>query len=152
MCLMRTLNEAIKGATVCTRSVQELLVSSEAIFLVNIIVSYLLWLWTLVDSNLSRFAMNHTTAVVQTEAFSNLDDGTLKDFIVRAAKYGAFRHWLLQRLIYDWTFCSKRFLKRNINRSCLGLFSSSDQFILGLHLSTSDDAFRYGDPHIDYSF
>lgn len=39
-----------------------------------------------------RFAMNHTTAVVQTEAFSNLDDSTLKDFIVRAAKYGAFRH------------------------------------------------------------
>ncbi|XP_022652162.1 RCC1 and BTB domain-containing protein 1-like [Varroa destructor] len=39
-----------------------------------------------------RFAMNHTTAVVQTEAFSKLDDGTLKDFIVRAAKYGAFRH------------------------------------------------------------
>lgn len=36
--------------------------------------------------------MNHTTAVVQTEAFSKLDDGTLKDFIVRAAKYGAFRH------------------------------------------------------------
>ncbi|OQR73389.1 RCC1 and BTB domain-containing protein 1-like [Tropilaelaps mercedesae] len=39
-----------------------------------------------------RFAMNHTTAVVQTEAFSKLDDVTLKDFIVRAAKYGAFRH------------------------------------------------------------
>ncbi|XP_022652174.1 RCC1 and BTB domain-containing protein 1-like [Varroa destructor] len=39
-----------------------------------------------------RFAMNHTTAVVQIEAFSKLDDGTLKDFIVKAAKYGAFRH------------------------------------------------------------
>lgn len=39
-----------------------------------------------------RFAMNHLTAVVQTEAFSNLDESTVKTFIKKAATYGAFKY------------------------------------------------------------
>ena len=38
-----------------------------------------------------RFSMNHMTAVTQTEAFSKLDEGTLKDFIIKAALHGAFK-------------------------------------------------------------
>ena len=38
--------------------------------------------------------MNHMTAVTQTEAFSNLDEAVMKNFIVRAAQSGAFKYWL----------------------------------------------------------
>ena len=38
--------------------------------------------------------MNHMTAVTQTEAFSNLDEAVMKNFIVRAAESGAFKYWL----------------------------------------------------------
>ncbi len=38
--------------------------------------------------------MNHMTAVTQTEAFSNLDEGVMKNFIIRAAQSGAFKYWL----------------------------------------------------------
>lgn len=41
-----------------------------------------------------RFAMNHMTAVTQTEAFANLDEAVMKNFIVRAAQSGAFKYWL----------------------------------------------------------
>ena len=36
--------------------------------------------------------MNHMTAVTQTEAFSNLDEAVMKNFIVRAAQSGAFKY------------------------------------------------------------
>ena len=39
-----------------------------------------------------RFAMNHMTAITQTEAFTNLDENVLKSFIVRAAQNGAFKY------------------------------------------------------------
>ncbi len=39
-----------------------------------------------------RFAMNHMTAVTQTEAFSDLDEIVMKNFIVRAAQSGAFKY------------------------------------------------------------
>uniref|UniRef100_A0A2R5L7B3 Putative alpha-tubulin suppressor n=1 Tax=Ornithodoros turicata TaxID=34597 RepID=A0A2R5L7B3_9ACAR len=39
-----------------------------------------------------RFAMNHLTAVVQTEAFNKLDEATVKTFIAKAATYGAFKY------------------------------------------------------------
>ncbi|XP_077987342.1 RCC1 and BTB domain-containing protein 1-like [Glandiceps talaboti] len=39
-----------------------------------------------------QFAVNHMTAVTQTEAFSKLDEFTLKNFITRAALCGAFKH------------------------------------------------------------
>ena len=35
--------------------------------------------------------MNHTTAVVQTEAFAALPDDVMKRFIAKAAIYGAFK-------------------------------------------------------------
>jgi RCC1 and BTB domain-containing protein len=38
-----------------------------------------------------KFCLNHMTNVVQTEAFSLLDDQTCKDFIAKAAKNGAFK-------------------------------------------------------------
>ena len=40
-----------------------------------------------------RFALNHMTAVTQTEAFHELDDQVLKDFIVKASLAGAFKNW-----------------------------------------------------------
>ncbi|GAB6029092.1 RCC1 and BTB domain-containing protein 2 [Chamberlinius hualienensis] len=39
-----------------------------------------------------RFAVNHLTAVVQTEAFSQLDESTIKGFILKAAVEGAFKY------------------------------------------------------------
>lgn len=39
-----------------------------------------------------RFALNHMTAVVQTQAFSQLDDSVLKEFIRKAAIAGAFKY------------------------------------------------------------
>ncbi|XP_014678367.1 PREDICTED: LOW QUALITY PROTEIN: RCC1 and BTB domain-containing protein 1-like [Priapulus caudatus] len=38
-----------------------------------------------------RFALNHMTAVTQSEAFTELDEATLKRFIQRAATQGAFK-------------------------------------------------------------
>ncbi|XP_020287366.1 RCC1 and BTB domain-containing protein 1-like [Pseudomyrmex gracilis] len=38
-----------------------------------------------------KFALNHMTAVTQTENFAKLDENTLKTFITKAAKAGAFR-------------------------------------------------------------
>ena len=40
--------------------------------------------------------MNHMTAVTQTEAFSNLDESVMRNFIIRAAQSGAFKYWLEQ--------------------------------------------------------
>ena len=31
-----------------------------------------------------KFSLNHMTAVTQTEAFAKLDEGTVKDFIMKA--------------------------------------------------------------------
>ncbi|RUS86421.1 hypothetical protein EGW08_005799, partial [Elysia chlorotica] len=39
-----------------------------------------------------RFALNHMTAVTQTEALHELDDQVLKDFIVKASQAGAFKN------------------------------------------------------------
>ncbi|XP_072180243.1 RCC1 and BTB domain-containing protein 1-like [Diadema setosum] len=39
-----------------------------------------------------KFAVNHMTAVVQTEAFKKLDEAYVKDFIQRAAEWGAFKY------------------------------------------------------------
>jgi RCC1 and BTB domain-containing protein len=39
-----------------------------------------------------RFALVHLTAVVQTEAFNKLDELTTKNFIIKAALNGAFKH------------------------------------------------------------
>ncbi|XP_076453620.1 RCC1 and BTB domain-containing protein 1-like [Babylonia areolata] len=39
-----------------------------------------------------RFALNHLTAVTQTEAFSSLDGCVMRDFIKQAASAGAFRY------------------------------------------------------------
>ena len=39
-----------------------------------------------------RFALNHLTAVTQTEAFSKLDGCVMKEFIRKAASSGAFRY------------------------------------------------------------
>ncbi|GFT24725.1 RCC1 and BTB domain-containing protein 1 [Trichonephila clavipes] len=38
------------------------------------------------------FALNHLTAVAQTEAFNKLDEPTLKNFIYKAARHGAFKY------------------------------------------------------------
>jgi len=38
-----------------------------------------------------KFSLNHMTAVAQTEAFGKLDEGTVKDFITKAAQHGAFK-------------------------------------------------------------
>ncbi|GFY75775.1 RCC1 and BTB domain-containing protein 1 [Trichonephila inaurata madagascariensis] len=38
------------------------------------------------------FALNHLTAVAQTEAFNKLDEPTLKSFIYKAARHGAFKY------------------------------------------------------------
>ncbi|XP_014667918.1 PREDICTED: uncharacterized protein K02A2.6-like [Priapulus caudatus] len=38
-----------------------------------------------------RFALNHMTAVIQSEAFAELDEATLRRFIQRAATQGAFK-------------------------------------------------------------
>ena len=38
-----------------------------------------------------RFSLNHMTSVTQTEAFAKLDEGTVKDFIMKAAQSGAFK-------------------------------------------------------------
>jgi RCC1 and BTB domain-containing protein len=38
-----------------------------------------------------RFAMEHMTHVVQSEAFANLEESTLKEFIQKAAERGAFK-------------------------------------------------------------
>ncbi|XP_013780686.1 RCC1 and BTB domain-containing protein 1-like [Limulus polyphemus] len=39
-----------------------------------------------------RFALNHLTAVAQTEAFNKLDELTIKNFIFKAAQQGAFKY------------------------------------------------------------
>ncbi|KAL3201432.1 hypothetical protein MRX96_012479 [Rhipicephalus microplus] len=39
-----------------------------------------------------RFAMNHLTAVVQTDAFHKLEESAVKSFITKAAVYGAFKY------------------------------------------------------------
>ncbi|CAH3163860.1 unnamed protein product [Porites lobata] len=39
-----------------------------------------------------KFCVNHLTAVTQTEAFNQLDDTTVKEFIQKAAKWGAFKY------------------------------------------------------------
>lgn len=39
-----------------------------------------------------RFALNHMTAVTQTQAFSHLDESVLKEFIRKAAMSGAFKY------------------------------------------------------------
>lgn len=39
-----------------------------------------------------RFALNHLTAVAQTEAFNKLDETTVKNFICKAAQQGAFKY------------------------------------------------------------
>ncbi|GAB6032349.1 RCC1 and BTB domain-containing protein 2 [Chamberlinius hualienensis] len=39
-----------------------------------------------------RFAINHLTEVVQTEAFAHLDESTVKCFILKAAVEGAFKY------------------------------------------------------------
>lgn len=38
-----------------------------------------------------RFSLNHMTAITQTEAFASLDDTTVKEFIAKAARQGAFK-------------------------------------------------------------
>ncbi|XP_076757246.1 uncharacterized protein LOC143427199 [Xylocopa sonorina] len=38
-----------------------------------------------------RFALNHMTAVTQTENFSKLNESTIKSFIIKAARAGAFK-------------------------------------------------------------
>jgi len=38
-----------------------------------------------------KFSLNHMTAVTQTEAFGKLDDVTMKEFIAKAARNGAFK-------------------------------------------------------------
>jgi len=38
-----------------------------------------------------KFALNHMTDVTQTENFAKLDENTVKTFIIKAAKAGAFR-------------------------------------------------------------
>lgn len=38
-----------------------------------------------------KFALNHMTAVIQTPNFAKLDDITVKAFIIKAAKSGAFK-------------------------------------------------------------
>jgi len=38
-----------------------------------------------------KFSLNHMTNVTQTEAFAKLDEGTVKDFITKAAQSGAFK-------------------------------------------------------------
>ncbi|XP_060815883.1 uncharacterized protein LOC132907131 [Bombus pascuorum] len=42
-----------------------------------------------------KFALNHMTAVVQTEDFAKLDESTMKTFIVRAAQAGIFKTYFL---------------------------------------------------------
>ncbi|XP_072035164.1 RCC1 and BTB domain-containing protein 1-like [Amphiura filiformis] len=39
-----------------------------------------------------KFAVNHMTAVVQTEAFQKLDDVYVKGFLTKAAQWGAFKY------------------------------------------------------------
>lgn len=39
-----------------------------------------------------KFCINHLTAVTQTKAFNHLDEGTVKEFIKKAGKYGAFKY------------------------------------------------------------
>jgi len=39
-----------------------------------------------------KFCVNHLTAVTQTEAFNHLDEETVKAFIQKAAKWGAFKY------------------------------------------------------------
>lgn len=39
-----------------------------------------------------KFCVNHMTAVTQTEAFQKLDENTLKDFILKASRWGAFKY------------------------------------------------------------
>lgn len=39
-----------------------------------------------------KFALNHMTAVTQTEAFGNLDESVLKEFIRKAAIAGVFKY------------------------------------------------------------
>ena len=38
-----------------------------------------------------RFSLNHMTATTQTDAFLSLDEATVKFFISKAAKHGAFK-------------------------------------------------------------
>lgn len=38
-----------------------------------------------------RFSLNHMTAVIQSESFDHLEERVLKDFILKAARHGAFK-------------------------------------------------------------
>ena len=35
------------------------------------------------------------TAVTQTDAFQKLDESILKDFILKASQWGAFKYWII---------------------------------------------------------
>lgn len=48
--------------------------------------------WQELEDFCFRFALNHLTAVTQTEAFSQLDESILKGFIMKAAQAGAFKY------------------------------------------------------------
>lgn len=39
-----------------------------------------------------KFCVNHMTAITQTDAFQKLDENTLKDFILKASVWGAFKY------------------------------------------------------------
>lgn len=39
-----------------------------------------------------KFCVNHMTAITQTDAFQKLDESTLKDFILKASIWGAFKY------------------------------------------------------------
>lgn len=38
-----------------------------------------------------KFCLNHMTAVIQTEGFTSLEEQTVKNFIRKAATFGAFK-------------------------------------------------------------
>jgi RCC1 and BTB domain-containing protein len=38
-----------------------------------------------------KFSLNHMTAIIQTEGFSALDEQTVKNFVRKAAEFGAFK-------------------------------------------------------------
>jgi len=38
-----------------------------------------------------KFSLNHMTAIIETEGFTSLDEQTVKGFIRKAAKFGAFK-------------------------------------------------------------
>ncbi|TGZ51677.1 RCC1 and BTB domain-containing protein 1-like [Temnothorax longispinosus] len=72
----------------CIRMIKQGITVSNVAYLYSIAIEYSA---EELEEFCFKFALNHMTAVTQTENFAKLDENTLKTFIIKAGKAGVFR-------------------------------------------------------------